>query len=232
MLGGASSEEKSLESRESGLGLSLKSNYDTAFAHDQDALKRLNAEVSRIQSGDTGPGFGAAEEAARVGQINANAGAEARNVQQAVANAGAGSTFGDTGSGITSGIRKQLNEEAVSGAERDKANALLKNTAENYGQGRVNAAQTAGGLEALSGGYQREAGTALSGAENANAEAAKQAHQIQQEESSGGLIGGLLTKGLSMGASFLTGGISNLGAGESAGEGAKDFLSGGFGAIG
>jgi hypothetical protein len=218
LFGGADSEQKGLEAQASGLSRSLQANYGTEFADQQDALKMLNSTIQRISSGQTGPGFGADELAARTGQIVNQSGANARNVEQAEANQSAGQIFGgqqdSSGLARASAVRQQLTGEAESAAETQKSNALENLTAQNYQQGRVNAAQTAGGLEALAGQYGGAAGTALSGSLAANKEAATQENQIYQENNqASALVGGLLKAGVGIAGSAITGGISNLGDG-------------------
>ena len=237
LFGGASSEEQGLEAQGSALSRSLEANYKTSFADQMDALKQLQSQISRIQSGQTGPGFSADELAARTGQIVNQAGANARNVEQAEANQSAGQIFGGasdaSGLARASAIRQQLTGEAESAAETQKAGALENLTAANYAQGRENAARTASGLEALSGQYGGAASRDLSGSLSARSSAFSEADKINQENSqASAMLGGLIKAGVGIGSSFLTGGLSNLGAGESFGEGVGDFFKGGMEALG
>ncbi len=104
--------------------------------------------------------------------------------------------------------------------------------AQDYSQGRENAARTAAGLEALSGAYGGAASSALGGRLTAGKEAFSEAHQINQEnQQASQMLGGLIKAGVGIGGSFLTGGLSNLGSGEGFGEGVGDFFKGGMSAL-
>lgn len=236
LFGGASSEESGLEAADSGLSRTLESHYEGAFADQLDSLNMLKSTISRIQSGQTGPGFSAYELAARTGQIVNQAGANARNVEQVLADRSAGQIFGgaqdESGLARAAAIRQQTTGEALSAAETAKSGALENLTAENYATGRANADKTAAGLSALSGAYGGIAGTSLSGREAIGKQAFGEAHQINEEnQQASQMLGGLLKAGVGIGSSFLTGGLSNLGSGESFGEGASDFFKGGLGAL-
>lgn len=228
-FGGASSAEQGNAAAETSLAKSLQADFGTRFGEQSKTMQDLTSVISQIQSGNTGPGFGATEEAARTSNIINQGAAEARNVSQAVADKGAGQAFGNNSSGQASAIRAQLNQKALSAASADTSNALIKNTAENYQQGRINASQTAGGLEQLAGIENPEA--FASGASAANTSAFQMNDKINQENSSGGLFGSLLTAGVGLAGKALTGGIGNLDTtgGSSGGEQVKNFFSGAFG---
>lgn len=237
-FGGATGEERGLEAQTSSLSKSLESSYKQAFADQGNALTQLQSEISQIRSGQTGPGFGAAELAARTGQIVSQAGANARNVEQAEANLSAGQIFGgqqDTsGLARASAIRQQLTGEAQSAAETQKANALENLTAQNYAQGRVNAIQTAGGLEALSGAYGGRSGQSLSGSLSAESTAFSQENEIRKQEAARSqAIMGTIEKGLTTAATFGAGGMGNLDTQgtSSFGEQIGNFFSGGMDAL-
>src|SRR6266446_7714037 len=236
LFGGASSEETGLQAADSGLSRSLESHYNTAFADQLDSLNMLKSTIQRISSGQTGPGFSADELSARTSEIVNQAGANAKNVEQALADQSAGQIFGGTqdASGLAraSAVRQQLNQQALSASETQKSNALLNLKAADYTQGRENAARTAAGLEALSGAYGGAASGALGGRLTAGKEAFSEAHQINQEnQQASQMLGGLIKAGVGIGGSFLTGGLSNLGSGEGFGEGVGDFFKGGMSAL-
>ncbi len=226
---GPTSQEQALSQQESDLSNTLDAHYQEAFKDQLDSLNMLKSTISRIQSGQTGPGFSAEELAARTGQIVNQAGASARNVEQAEANQGAGQVF--AGSQDTSGlargsaIRQQLTGEALSAAENQKSAALENLTAANYGQGRINADKTAAGLESLSGAYGGAASSSLSGRLSAGNTAFNMAEKIHQEQdaASGG-FGKLLGFGAGLAGKFLTGGMAG-------GGGIGDFLKGGLGSL-
>lgn len=226
-FGGSTGEERGLEAQTSSLSRSLEASYTQAFADQKDALTQLQSEISQIRSGQTGPGFGADELAARTSQIVNQAGAGARNVEQAEAGLGAGQIFGGqqdaSGLARASAIRKQQTGEALSAAETQKAGALENLTAQNYAQGRANALQTAGGLEALSGVYGGRAGQSLSGSLSAESTAFGQENQIRQQEAARmQSIMGLAEKGITTAATFGAGAL----------EGTQGFdLQGGLSAL-
>src|SRR5579859_1266259 len=230
-FGGSTGEERGLEAQTSSLSKSLEANYKEAFASQGNELAQLQSEISQIRSGQTGPGFGADELAARRSEIINQAGANARNVEQAEANRSAGQIFNgsqdSSGLARASAVRQQLSGEALSASENQKAAALENLTAQNYAQGRVNAYQTAGGLEALSGAYGGRAGQSLSGSLSAESTAFSQENEIRKQEAARSqAIAGLVEKGAMTAATFGAGGVANLGPGESFGEGASDFFSG------
>jgi hypothetical protein len=229
MFGGASDEEKGLQAADSGLSRTLESHYEKAFGDQIDSLNMLKNTISRIQSGQTGPGFSADELAARTSEIVNQSGANARNVEQKLADESAGQIFGGSqdASGLAraSAIRQQLSGQALSSAETAKSRALENLTAENYATGRMNADKTAAGLEALSGQYGGIVGTSLSGREAIGKQAFSEAHEINQENSQAtAMLGGLLKAGVGLGGAFLTGGLSG-------GAGFGDFMKGGLGAL-
>ena len=239
LFGGASSSEESSQEMQSELARSLQSNYKEMFGQQQDTLAKLNSTINRIQSGQTGPGFGAAEENARESQIIANAGAAERNAQQATQNRAAGQQFAGAGdaSGLAhaSGIRNQINAEIAASGENQKSAALNENTARNYEQGRLNAAQTEGGLSRLAG-LENPLGYA-SGASGANEGAFKMAEKINEENSSGGLFGSLLSAGVGLAGKLIPGsgiisGIKGLFGGGGGASGASELAGGGFSQVG
>lgn len=231
--GGPTSAELGQQTQTSALSNTLNANYSAAYGDQLDTLNMLKSQISRIQSGETGTGMGGAELDARRSEIINQAAAQARNVAQAERDRAAGIGGGGT-SGLAreSAINRQLTEEAATGAETAKSTALNRLTAEDYAQGRVNAAQAAGGLEALAGQYGGAASRSLTGTLEAGKQAFSQDEAIRQQQmEQGSLLGGLLKTGLSAGMSFATGGLSNLGSGESLGEGTKDFFTGGLNAL-
>lgn len=221
MFGGPSAQEESTLGQTSALSSSLLSNYRQQYSQQQDVLGRLQGQISRIQSGQTGPGFSGEENAARTSQIINSGAAASRNAIQAARSVGNGAT-----GTLTSGINQQVEGQigAVTGA--NTSNALLKEQSDNFAQGRQNAITSASALQTLSGdynpaGYASQAGNEL-GAQF------KEATQIQQEKiARSQAIAGLVEK-VGMGAAtFGMGGVAALGSGESFGEGIGDFFKGG-----
>lgn len=207
----------------------MMANYNQQYQLQQGALTNMQAQVARLQSGQTGPGFGGDENAARIAYIKNLYAAQARNEAQAMRERGAGTQAAPNATGMTrqSGINQQTDAEARSRAQAGEANDLIKEQAENFAQGRVNTERAISGWDALAGRYnpQSYAGMAKSGYDTEFGEAQKIQQEKQQRASN---IFGAATK-LAMGAAtFGIGGIGALGGGESFGEGVGDFLKGGM----
>lgn len=237
LFGGPSGEEQGLEAQGSALSKTLNADFTQRFAQQNDVLSQLQSEISQIRSGRTGPGFGADELAARTSQIVNQAGANARNVEQAEANQSAGQIFDGRGdaSGLAraSAIRQQLTGEAESASETQKSNALENLTAANYATGRENAVKTAAGLEALSGQLTPSTYSAQTG--QMIGQTFGQADKINQEQiARSQAIAGLIEKGVMGAATFGMGGMTGLvgTGGESFGGKVGDFFKGGMDALG
>jgi hypothetical protein len=225
MFGGPSREEETLAGQESNLAQDLLANYKEQYGKREDVLRQLGGEISRIQSGNTGPGFGGAENAALISDIQNKGAAAARNAIQATQERAAGQRFqgvtDSAGLARAAAIRQQVNAAITTGAEIRTANALNAETAANYEQGRRNAAATASGLATLAGEY-----TPLqyaSGASAATQSAFGMQHEINKEKAErAAAIGGLVKKGIGMAAGAVTGGLA-------AGGGFWDILKGAAG---
>lgn len=223
---GPSSSEQGLSAQEASLSSSLLANYKEEYGAQQDTLKQLTSEISQIRSGNTGPGFGATENAALRSDIINQGAASARNTEQAVANAGAGQNFGGGDAGRVSAVRQAINAGVEGRASADTSNALLRENQANYATGRQNAMQTVGGLESLAGFQDPKQYASL--ASNTGQAAFGDAGKIRElQDAHEGGIGALIGSGLKLATGFATGGLSMLGSGESFGEGAKDFFKGG-----
>ena len=224
-FGGPSGAEEGAQGQIADFSRTLNANYQTIFGEQQGTIGRLNSVLSQIQSGETGPGFGGAENAALISKIQNEGAAQARNVTQAVQDRTAGQVFNgmtdSSGLARTSAINKQIQEQAASAAATSTAQQLAAETAANYGQGRRNAETTASGLASLAG---LENPNAAAGATiEANKQAFDQADKIQQEKvaQTQGIIGAVTGAGLEA----LTGGLSNIGS-PGGGNPFKQFLSG------
>jgi hypothetical protein len=228
MCGPSHSEER-LQGKSESFASMLQANYGLLFGAQKGVLDAINRSLSpTLAAGPSQQGFAAPQLAAmQTGAINA-AGAAARAARQAVANFGAGR---GSSSGLESGVQKQLEASVASSSANQLATAENRITQANYEQGNANYWRAQGGMEALAQGYSPNA--AETGAISENQAAFSQAHEINEERNqmaqtiAGGLTG-LAGKALS----FATGGIANLGAGESFGEGVGDFFKGGFGNLG
>lgn len=231
MFGGPSSGEKSALQSQTNIGEAMFSNYQQQYQQQQAALSMLQAQIGRIQSGQTGPGYSGQENADRIALIRNTSAAEARNAIQATRSLGAGSQVSPTG-GMTrqSGINQQVAAQIQSKFGANEANQLIAENVENYATGRENAMRTAGALQALSGDYNPLGYS--NAASSSNAQQFKMSQTINQEEAQRSqAIAGLITKAALGAATFGVGGIGALGAGESLGEGASDFFKGGMNAL-
>lgn len=236
-FGGASQQEKAAQAQSQSLANALQANYTQEFGEQQDVLQQLNTELTKIESGTTGPGFSADELAARRADIVNNAAAAERNATQAARNASAGQVFlgaqDSSGLARTSAIQDTIAGEIGAAGEAEKSRQLNALNEANYAQGRANAAQRVAGLNELAGRYNPAAYAGeATGAAN---QAFTQADKIRSE-SGAAMLGGLLTSGLKLGTSFISGGLTNLaesngGKGESFFQSPGDFFSGGIDAL-
>ncbi len=180
-FGGPSSGEQTAYDNQVGITNSMRSAFTQQYGQQQDALNRFNGQIMRIQSGQTGPGYGGAENASRIALIQNQGAAAARNAIQAERTQSAGVGGGGTsGLARNAAISRQISGgiEALAGA--NTSNQLINEQAENFQQGRVNAAQAASGFSTLAGQYNPlgYAGAASSSNQNQFG----QAHQINQEK--------------------------------------------------
>jgi len=206
LFGGPSKQEEGLANQADSFSNVLRANYGTAFGEQQDTLKNLNSEIMKIETGQTGTGFSAQELAAKNTAAINSAGAASRNAQQAIGNFTAGEGGGGS-SGIVSGVQEQLRAGAASSAANELASAQNSITQQNYQQGRVNAAQTVGGLENLAQEYGGTAASAQGGAIQENQAAFGDAAKIQEQKSQMlSQIGGLVKSGVGI----ASGGLSSL----------------------
>lgn len=225
---GPSSSEKAISASSQSFASQLQQNYGTLFSQQQGVLNAINRSLSPIlAAGPNQHGFsGALLSSLQTGAIDA-AGAANRAAQQAARTYGAGQGGGGT-SGITSGITKQI--EAGIASQSANAEAAQQNqiTQADFAQGNQNYWRAQGGMDALAAGYNPNATASETIGEQG--QAFGQAHQINEENNQKWkTIAGAVT---GAGMSFLSGGLSNLGAGESLGEGLGDFFKGGVGALG
>jgi hypothetical protein len=222
LFGGATDEQKSYENRETGFSNDLAADFEQQYKDQQSVIKQYQAETAKIESGNTGPGFGAAENAAYISGIVNQGGAAARNAIQASQNRAAGQVFGgmtDTsGLARASAIRQQAAGDISAKVGVNTANALNAETAANYGQGRTNATEAAGLLSRQVNMYNPLAYQGASSAASKNAADMSMTIQKENQQALMGKIGfGIKLAGMA------TGGIAG---GFAGGGGLMDTLKG------
>ena len=226
LFGGPSSGEQNAYDNQVGITNSMRSAFNQQYAQQQGVLSQLNGQIMRIQSGQTGPGFGGAENASRIALIQNQGAAAARNAIQAERTQSAGVGGGGTsGLARSAAINRQISGgiEALSGA--NTSNQLIGEQAENFAQGRANATQAAQGFQALAGDYN-PLGYA-NASSSSNQQQFGQADKINQENiQKSQAIAGLVEKGAGLALTGGLGGFAALGGGESLGEGLSDFGAG------
>jgi hypothetical protein len=205
---GPSKAEKDQAAASASFSKTLQSNYATRFGQQSDVLSAINRAMSPIlAAGPSQRGFSAEERAAlNTAAIN-NAGAASRNAQQAAANFGAGQ--GGGGTGIISGVQRQIEGSIASSAANQLAGAENQITQADYAQGNQNYWKAQGGMEQLSQGYSPNA--AMSGSIEQGKEAFGQAKDVyaQQQQEDQAIAGGI-TSLASMAAGGIGGGISGV----------------------
>ncbi len=219
MFGGPSPSEKQIEGQTQSFGQVLQGNYNTEFANENQTLANLQTQIGREESGNMGPGWGTAENAAITSNIINQGAAAAANAEQRAQDVGAGQVFGGIGS--TSGLNRgsaitgQRNAAIASAAATSTANQLNAATIKNYEQGVLNTQQSIAGLGALAGHQGALAGGAMSGSLSADQQAFGEAKTIQEQraqetqgilkavESGVGVLAGGVAGGLGAGGGFL-----------------------------
>jgi hypothetical protein len=218
LFGGATNEQKSYENRETGFSNDLAADFEQQYKDQQDVIKQYQAETRKIESGNTGPGFGGAENAAYISDIVNQGGAAARNATQAVQDRTAGQMFDSSGLARASAIRQQVAGDIASRVGVNTANALTAETAANYEQGRTNATEAAGLLSRQVNMYDPLAYQKASSGASLNA--ANMSRTIQQENQQA--LMGKIGFGIKL-AGMAAGGIAS---GFAGGGGLMDTLKG------
>lgn len=177
---------------------------------------------SIVKGGPSQQGWSQAEINAVNSGIIDNAATSARNVKAATGNAVAAIGGGNTVN--PSGLEAEVNAESNLGVEAEKSRQLNQAVAANYETGRQNYFSAVGEEEKLP--------SVFSTSNDANRVAQSGLDQATKSQSSIDSANNwwqpLIMSGISAASTFASGGLSNLGSGESFGEGAKDFLSGGM----
>lgn len=229
--GGPSTQEQAIASDENIFAKELMQDYGTLFSEQQGTLQQLRGAYSSIiNQGPNQHGFSSdVLNALHTQLLNSNA-AGYRNSAQAVRNFLAGQG-GGASSGITSGIAAQVEGAIAAEASNKLTSGQTNIMLQDYATGRQNWQTALSGATSLAGLENPTPTGGLAGQELGAAFGS--ADKIKKEKDAAaaakwGAITGLATTALTMGA----GGFAALGAGESFGEGAKDFLSGMAGGTG
>jgi len=205
----------------------LTSEAKTIFGDASSIFNDLHDSLSSIvKGGPSQQGWSQAEINAVNSQIENQAAVSARNVKAATGNAVAAIGGGNT---VTpSGLETAVNLEANQGVEAEKSRQLSQAVVQNYETGRQNYFQAVNDEQNLP--------NVFNSSDAANKTAMGGLKQAQESQASIDKANNwwqpLVMAGVGAAASFATGGLSNIGAGESFGEGAKDFFSGGMKNVG
>jgi hypothetical protein len=224
MFGGSDSQENNIASSSQSFTNMLQGNYSSNYnkqsallgQYAQDAQQLVNGILPNVQ------GFSAPTLASLNTAAIDSAGAQARNVEQAVGTGIAGEGGGG-GSGQTTGAQQQLKEAAASQAAGTLATNLSNINLNNYATGR---SQQLAGISTLGNAAAQLSPTsyanpAISSGNSAFGEANTINTQNNQEASA---IGGLVESGLSA----AVGGFGNLDTtgGSTFGEQVGNFIQG------
>lgn len=227
---GPSQQQTAIAGQSQSLSTMLSAHYGERFGKQSAVLQNLNDIFTPIaQAGPDQQGFGSRELAALRTQAAEGTGADYTKATQALQNQLA--TRGGGSEVLPTGGEATLRGELASAAANQQSQQDLAITRANYAQGRSNWSQAVGGLSALAGEYQPTTFAGLAGQQNA--QAFSQASQVQQmRNQKEAAIAGGLTSLAGSALTFGMGGLANLGAGESFGEGIGDFFKGGLSALG
>lgn len=146
MFGGASQQETNIAGQTQQFNTQLQGNYASNYGKQSAAITQYGNDVQELANGTlpSVQGWAPAEAAAVNTQAINNAGAEARNVEQAVNTSGA--RGGGPSTGLESGVQQALNETAASQVANNLSTTQNANTVANYNAGR---AQQVAGIQGL-----------------------------------------------------------------------------------
>jgi hypothetical protein len=207
----------------------LASHFGERFGQQSQILQNLSGMLTPIaEGGPSQQGFSGEELAALNTQASEGVGRNYEKASVALQN-----TLAARGGGneyLPAGSAASLKGTLASAAADQLSSEQLGITRANYGQGHQNWQQATAGLQALA--DQFDPTGYSSGAQSGYQSAFGMAHTINQEQSQkeAAIAGGILSAGMDA-ATFGLGGIANLGAGESFGEGVGDFFKGGLDAL-
>lgn len=175
---GPSSSEENLATGAQSLSSTMSSDFNSRFANQSQILSQLSNSLSPILSAGSGQQGYTPQEAAAISSatINNAAGAS-RQAQQRVQSTLAGR--GD-GSGLTSGVDKQILGSVASTSANNLANQQTQNTVNNYQQGNSNYWRAQGALQTLGAGEDASQFGNL--ADSSQSSAFSEANQVQQQK--------------------------------------------------
>lgn len=221
---GPTSEQNRDAQRANNFAVSLNNHFESRFKEQSDIMKEIHTALNT----HSGPGMSDEERAARNKAAIENTAGNFRNATTRVQSISAGRNIpgvadhgGDSGlqSGVDASVQAQLAGDAAASLSRQEGDII----GEDYAIGRQERQNNIRGMEVLSG--QMDTSNLANETEKANEDSNLQDERVAQARAAKGkLIGGLVQKGLGLGASFLTGGLSNMGQG----SGVGDFFKGGL----
>jgi hypothetical protein len=175
---GPSGAEENLAGGAQSLSSTMSSDFNSRFANQSNVLSQLNSSLSPILAAGPGQQGYTPQEAAAISTatINNAAGAS-RQAQQKVQSTLAGR--GD-GSGLTSGVDKQILGSVASTSANNLANAQTANTVANYEKGSENYWRAQGALQTLGAGEDATQFGSL--ADTSQSNAFGEANQVQQQK--------------------------------------------------
>jgi hypothetical protein len=219
---GPSGAETNIASGAQSLSNTLSTAFGQRFQNQNDLISQLNSSLSPILAAGPGQQGYTPQEAAAISTatINSNAAAN-RNARQAAQTTLAGR--GD-GSGLASGVDKQILGSIASSSANNLANQQTANTVANYEKGNQNYWRAQGAVNSLAGLENPEAfgSEAISGSNAAFADANQIQQQKNQEQAA--IAGGITSLASNIVLPGVAGGI-NAAPGQS-------FMSGFFGGFG
>jgi hypothetical protein len=220
LFGGASQQETNIANSTQQFNQQLQGNYAANYNKQSNVISQYGNDVNELANGTlpSVQGWSPAEAAAVNTQAINNAGAQARNIEQAVNTSGA--RGGGPSSGLQSGVQQALNESAASQVANNLSATQNANTVANYNAGR---AQQVAGIEGLG----TEAGllnpnAIASEANTAGGQAFGEANTVnQQNNQAAANIAGLVTSaaGAAVGLPGLGGGFGGGGGMSGGGSG-------------
>ena len=231
---GPTQSAKDFANQQNQLAQTMSNDFNQRFGAQSAGFQTVSNALTPVANLGPGQRGGSPEQWAAQNTLAINnAAASNRNTRQFLGSQLAGRGGGSAGGGLISGLEQQLGGEAASAAENQLSNATEENISHQYDVGNADFFKATAGLNTLSGlenptELGKMAATDLSTAQQSGAQI--DAQNQARTNSWAGLAKGLIGTG----ASFLTGGLSNLGgagSGTSFGENVGNFFKGGVGNV-